>query len=385
MIERLELINFKAFRQVGLDLRPLTLLTGVNAVGKSTVLQALAVLQQSADAGMLGPDGSLALQGDLVELGTGADLLHEDFLVDADNRPFVEVALSTRAEVEGATARSTQFWRVTYDAPGARTADVLRLTPSEGGGTDPFGENFHYLRADRIVPAVTYPKSHEMTVRRRSLGARGEHTANFLRVHRDSAVDDRLRHARGKSAALLDQVEAWLQELCPGVNIDIVDIVGADLVQLNYGFFARVGLAAPAIRYRPTNVGFGLTYALPIVVACLSAGPGSLVLLENPEAHLHPRLISLAASAGTQLVVETHSDHVLNGVRLAVKEGKVAHHEVAVHYFSRGDETSADRPVPGVRVHSPVMTPDGMLSTWPEGFFDELDNTVVKLLEDGSS
>lgn len=130
---------------------------------------------------------------------------------------------------------------------------------------------------------------------------------------------------------------------------------------------------------RPTNVGFGLTYALPIVVACLTAGPGSLILLENPEAHLHPRgqsrmasLIAAAASAGAQLVVETHSDHVLDGTRLAVKQGRLAAEDTAVHFF-RGNGA-------GVEIITPTVAEDGSLSEWPEGFFDESDHTLDQLL-----
>jgi hypothetical protein len=115
---------------------------------------------------------------------------------------------------------------------------------------------------------------------------------------------------------------------------------------------------------RPTNVGFGLTYVLPIITACLTAKPGSMVLLENPEAHVHPqgqsamaRLTCAAAAAGAQLVVETHSDHILNGVRLAVKRGLLPPDGVALHYFRREDD--------GIKIQSPAIGQDGMLSQWP--------------------
>lgn len=81
--------------------------------------------------------------------------------------------------------------------------------------------------------------------------------------------------------------------------------------------------------YRAVNVGFGLSYVLPIVLALLVTKPGGLVIIENPEAHLHPRgsylgrLIALAAEAGVQVVVETHSDHIINGIRLMPRLGKV--------------------------------------------------------------
>lgn len=381
MIESLELHNIKAFQAARVRLAPLTLLSGVNAVGKSTVLQALALLRQSAAAGLLEPGGGLLLNGDLVELGTGADLLHDDPTVDDAGDPFVEIALT------GAGERAA--WRAAYRSFEDRTADLLRLTdPVPSVPAYLSHDAFQYLRADRIVPAVTYPKSYEITVRRRSLGARGEHTANYLRVHGDSEVPALLRHPGAASASLLRSTEAWLQELCPGVNLETSDIAGADLVQLSYGFFGRAGLAAPTIRYRPTNVGFGLTYALPIVVSCLAAGRDGLVLLENPEAHLHPRgqsalarLCALAGASGAQVIVETHSDHVLNGVRLAVKDGAIGAGEVALHYFARRLETTPERPVPAVTIQTPTVGPDGMISAWPAGFFDEWDHALDRLLD----
>ncbi|MGO4750016.1 DUF3696 domain-containing protein, partial [Streptomyces sp. 2MCAF27] len=151
---------------------------------------------------------------------------------------------------------------------------------------------------------------------------------------------------------------------------------GADAVRLSYGFQGTLG---PTRRRRPSNVGFGLTYVLPIVVACLTARPDSLVLLENPEAHLHPQgqtqmatLAAAAAAQGAQVIIETHSDHVINGVRLAVKQGRITPRQAVFHYF-RGDGT-------GVEVVSPRIDSDGMLDQWPTGFFDELENTLDQLI-----
>lgn len=74
------------------------------------------------------------------------------------------------------------------------------------------------------------------------------------------------------------------------------------------------------------NVGFGISYVLPIVLALVKAKKGELIILENPEAHLHPRgqrkmgeLIARAAQGGVQVIVETHSDHILNGIRFVCK------------------------------------------------------------------
>ncbi|MFK0015472.1 DUF3696 domain-containing protein [Streptomyces sp. NPDC091027] len=395
MLDRLALANFKAFQHAELPLGPLTLLTGLNSSGKSSVLQALALLHQSYTAGDLDHAGELALEsaegrleaphengfllnGELVGLGTGQDVLHEDF---AGDEPEITLAVG-----EGP---SRYAWTVGYEPEQnllPLTSVDLPLT-TEGYGSRPNGDaavfpryftaGFQYLHADRISPAEFYPRDHHAVVGRGFLGVRGEHTVNFLRHHaRDEVAEGPLRHPRAASALLMDQAAAWMGELCPGVDIEAAAIEGTDQVQLSYGFTGALGASR---RRRPTNVGFGLTYALPIVVACLTARPGSLILLENPEAHLHPQgqtrmaaLTAAAAAQGAQLIVETHSDHVINGVRLAVKQRRLAPDQVVLHYF-RGDGT-------GVGFVTPRVDEDGLLDQWPEGFFDELENTLDQLL-----
>ncbi|WP_225096557.1 DUF3696 domain-containing protein [Streptomyces sp. CoH27] len=381
MIDQLSLTNFKAFRSADIPLAPVTLLTGLNSSGKSSVLQALALLQQSYDSSTLSlsshlasPGGGLLLNGDLVELGTGLDVLHEDFARTPESpTPLISIGLRTN---RGATPT----WSALY----AAEQDVLALHSVPDAALVPpsicIRRRFQYLKADRIVPATSYPKSHHQAIGLGFLGARGEHTVNYLRHHaRRSLSTDPLRHPDAPTSNFLDHVVAWMQELCPGVNLEAAEIPGIDAVRLSYGFDGTAGLDSSA-RRRPTNVGFGLTYALPIVVACLSAGPGTLILLENPEAHLHPRgqsrmaaLLAAAASAGAQLIVETHSDHVLNGLRLAVKKGPIAATDTAVHYFRRrGLQAEIVTP----RIHE-----DGSLSDWPEGFFDEWENSLEQLLD----
>ncbi|MEU7118497.1 AAA family ATPase [Streptomyces zaomyceticus] len=372
MLEMLSLTNFKAFGRQDIRLAPFTLLTGLNSSGKSSVLQSLALLRQSYDSGDLAPVGDrvagLLLNEELVQLGTGQDVRHEWY----DSDPDITIALNSDS--------GSASWSAVYE----QEADHLVL--AEGHPSDPrqqlpslFGPGFQYLRADRISPEVSYPRSHHAVATRGFLGAHGEHTVNFLRAHQDDLVQsDALRLPEEPSATLLAQANAWMQRLCPGVTLLAEGIDGTDTVRLSYGFGSGVGASN---RYRPTNVGFGLTYSLPIVVACLSAQPGSLILLENPEAHLHPQgqtwmayLACAAVAAGAQVIVETHSDHVLNGLRIGVKNKRIAAADTAVHFFRRNDRQVAE-------VVSPQMGEDGMLSDWPKGFFDEWENSLDQLLD----
>jgi predicted ATPase len=135
--------------------------------------------------------------------------------------------------------------------------------------------------------------------------------------------------------------------------------------------------------YRPTNVGFGVSYTLPIVLAILAARPGDLLLLEAPEAHLHPRgqvkigeLMALAAEAGVQIIVETHSDHVLNGVRIAVHQRVIQPDNTAFFYF-QWDTKRADG---ATSVRRLTVDSKGRMEDWPPGFFDETDRSLEVLL-----
>jgi predicted ATPase len=115
----------------------------------------------------------------------------------------------------------------------------------------------------------------------------------------------------------------------------------------------------------------------------LSAKAGDLVILENPEAHLHPRaqvriadLCARATVSGVQVLLETHSDHILNGVRVSVHQHRLPAEKVAVHFFSRPQPEG-----------SPVwrelhMKAGGRLTERPDGFFDEIERQLSELLQD---
>lgn len=150
----------------------------------------------------------------------------------------------------------------------------------------------------------------------------GEWAQFYLSRYGDaSAPNPLVVHPGARSPQLKHQVEAWIGEISPGIQIHYERAETLDAVQMSYSFVAVRDTSA---RYRPTNVGFGVSYTLPVITALLCAKPGDLLLLESPEAHLHPRgqaklgeLLSRAAASGVQIIVESHSDHVMNGIRVA--------------------------------------------------------------------
>jgi predicted ATPase len=371
MIAAISLLNFKGFKSTQIPMSNLTLLSGLNGSGKSTVLQALGLLRQSHDARF--PDGGdLALNGDLVELGTVKDILNHSF-----DEPQIGIAITDN--------ESEEVLNWVADADGQFQSDVLICNewaaPEACDNNTLFRPGLQFLRADRITPAVIFPKSLHAIRHNRFLGPKGEFTAHYLlEFGSDMVVAEHLRHeSAGASTSMLGHVNAWLQEFSPGVRVEPYQVEMTDLVRLEFTY--RGTSASYGDPIRPTNVGFGLTHVLPVVAACLGSDPGSLLIVENPEAQLHPqgqfalgRLLALTAASGVQVIAESHSDHVLNGIRLAIKGQHLDPSKAAFHFFSRLPEGE-------ISFESPKISPDGRLSQWPSGFFDQWERSLDLLLE----
>ena len=373
MIELLTLVNFKAFKYQEIGMRPLTMLAGLNGMGKSSVLQSLLLLRQSFQQQALVTAGGsgLVLNGELAQLGTGRDVLF-----DGAERDEIEFVLNSSGE--------EAQWRFAYD----RKADVLRLvaeneiprTIYEG---NLFKEHFHYLEAERVGPRTSFEMADYVVREQMQMGTRGQYAAHFLHQYQSRKVLRELYHPNERSSMLRNQVNAWMGETSPGASTRVRGYPDIDVMQLAFGF-KRADTSGDVRFFRSKNVGFGLTYTLPVLVALLSSPPGSLVLLENPEAHLHPRgqskvgeLIARAAGVGIQVLVETHSDHVLNGIRVAVNRGLTKPEDIAIHFFQRPAD---DSELSGIEVVSPQIDRDGRLDMWPESFFDEYGKSLRNLL-----
>lgn len=192
-------------------------------------------------------------------------------------------------------------------------------------------------------------------------------------MHKSSIPDDDRKHT-----LLLDQIQKWLDVVSPGAKVLFEKVMVGDRKRYVQS------IAYGDRKFKPENVGFGVSYVLPVLTTLLTSHPGDIVIIENPEAHLHPKgqakmgeLLARAAAYGVQLFVETHSDHVVNGVRAAVKDGLVCRGDVGISYFERKiyeDEVCTE--VRNIKVDS-----QGSLSEYPEGFMDEWNNQLMELID----
>ena len=368
MITRLDLRDFKCFRDLKLPLGSLTLLSGTNASGKSSVLHALALLQQT----MREQEWStrLVLNGVSVRLGVVSGVVDQVYgrrecaigLVHIDG----ECQWRFRGEPKD-MSMAVSHVRVNgedFDNP----ESLRHLLPV---GIDDHGmveqiEGLTYLTAERTGPREVYRLEDPRVAP--VVGPTGDGAVGVLYSGRDERV---------LAGLLIDshpptrwwQVVARMEHFFPGCALSVEKIRNADAVTLG------LRTSADTEFHRPINTGFGLTQVLPLVVAAISSKKGDLLLIENPEVHLHPSgqsfmgaFLAEAAAAGIQVIIETHSDHILNGVRRAVKNGVLPPGDVLLHFFRPRDGNGASD-----QVESPAIDAAGGVDAWPEGFFDQFD------------
>lgn len=381
MIQSIEIKNFKSIKSKFFALRNLNVLVGLNGMGKSSFVQSLLVLKQPYE---LAQDMRLKLNNEnYVKLGTTKDVLYqysknEDLSFDLQFSDGQNLNLEFQYKIESDY----------FILKNQLKDQIYALEKTESL----FNTNFQYLNANRMEPRSIMGKSYSTVVYSKNLGNQGEYTTHYLEVfsndevifdnllHKDSWIEDSVTGEKIVNKTLINQVNLWMGEISPNVNIRTTSI-SSDNVLLEYVFKQKnFGYTN---RYKPENVGFGITYSLPVVVALLKAKAGDLIIIENPESHIHPRgqaelgkLIALVAQNDVQVIIETHSDHILNGIRVAVKEDNIDRKKVIAFYFKKIiTETEQYSKITDIKIDK-----NGTLSDYPENLLDEWSNQLSKLI-----
>ena len=367
MIAEIRLENFKRFRALALNTANLTILTGANGAGKTSVLHSLLLARQMARQ----PSRShVELNGvDTLELGGPEDVIHREA---GDDLAAVEIL-----DAEGTRRRWSFRATRTTDKRTLNAIVVDRPDDYSGALAGP-APQFTYLCAERLGPRDVLSAS-AADVTELDVGSRGEFVAQVL------ASFDRSRISAGRLAnsttetqfsSLLHQTESWMSKIVRPTQIDAEWFPNTSVTRLRF--------KTPGLRTewtRAPNAGFGISYALPVIVAALRAAAGGLLLVENPEAHLHPAgqskiggFLARVAADGVQVFLETHSDHVLNGIRVAITDGRAAllPEQAAIHFFRAEDDGGPD-------LQSMELQRTGQLTAWPVGFFDQAQIDLAAL------
>jgi predicted ATPase len=340
----------------------MTVLTGLNGTGKSTLLQALLLTRYAAefrDRGVVPLNGPYGLA-----LGEATEVLHPDAEVQ-------EIGVRLRAETHEYPYRFAVPVERSLNLPVLQRPDIAPDVFSE------HGRRFAYLNAERLGPRDQLEVYAE-DARWLGVGEQGQYTAQVLATEELTAVREPLRHPRTATHGVITlrtQVENWTEEIIRPIRLEAQWPPGLSTSIIR---FSEPGWLSQPIR--PANMGFGFSYALPIIVAGLIMPSGGLLIVENPEAHLHPagqsrlgRFLARVAGSGVQVVIETHSDHVVNGVRLGVAVDRtLANHESLIHFFGAAEEPSGQPTAVEINRR-------GELTAWPADFFDQIEQDLGRL------
>lgn len=313
----LDLHNFKSFLQANLSFSLLTVFAGMNSSGKSSLLESIRI-HHDATKGLQSPRLLPSLKSNLS--------IDTYFSITIDGHSFKMQVKDGKVELE-----------------------CPKVVPF----------SYVYVSANRLGPRDVYMLGYALPTI--DIGPDGSGVYAFLEKNAQLHVAKNLVRAPGRVDLLKPNVEAWLQMVSPGVTLrEELDLKQDEI----HPYFNDV---------RPTETGCGLSFSLPVIVALLApCDTSNVVMIENPEAHLHPRgqvemgkLISLASASGKQVFVETHSEHIVDGIRLCVKNGLLSNKDVTMYSVVRNDY---ETPSTVEAIH---VAEDGKLDKWPEGFFDQ--------------
>jgi predicted ATPase len=374
MITHIQLKKFKCFSDESFDIAPLTLFTGINGMGKSSVIQSLVLLRQSYESTLLQTKAKVDLfNHSYINLESASDLCNYNAYPKS-------VEIIAESSVTG-----NHHWTIDASKPKDTVLDVVYEGNDNLENEALFKSDFIYLTADRFGPRKSYNRKVERVFNTK-LGVQGELTPTYISdavKNNDNIGIENLKHPTLRSFQLYENLNAWLSEIL-GRNITTkVTEIDQENVKLSFNLKGTRGGDFSALQ-----VGFGFSFSLPVILAPLIAKPGDLLIIENPEAHLHPsaqakigKLLALAAQNGVQIIIESHSDHLLNGIRLIVKGdetfGKLDPGKVIIHFFNTELQDEAGN----FGKRTLKISPKGKLDGWPNGFFDEWESNLRKLLK----
>lgn len=375
MIKRITIRNFKLYRQNTLfdELKAINVLTGINGRGKSTLLHAILLPAQSILESQW--NDKLVLNGQYVELGNAVDVRNEE---NSRTQPIEfefecgDGILSLKFDADSDTAQKLPLKNVNGHAhtEGQKLRNFLldSETSIEMKNLIP---GVAYIAAERRGPKLNYQPAPEHGL----MDAMGEYAPSLLSLHKDDTFET--------------EVLSGITDIFPEIGVeDMVDKSMGGIV--NFWLTQMFGFTEVEARYveeanvyvllfrtsekgkysKPTNVGFGYSYVLPILVAGLTLKRGDTLLLENPEAHLHPKAQSIlgkflawiAIYRDVQLFVETHSEHIVNSFRVLLAQEVIAPEHLNVLFFDDHYEQYA------VRIE---VDEKGHIVDWPKYFFDQ--------------
>lgn len=337
MIKKISIKNFKSIANLNFECSNLNLITGTNSSGKSTFLQSLLLMKQNTIQNT-GLNGELLSAGDFREV--------KNFNV-SDNKISIQTIVNhDRFCLE---IGEDEIYQNDYFDAG-------------------FSQSIEYLSCNRIGAEETYKKNFSADS---GVGINGEYTVYCLNKLGNKRLEDELVYDT-TDYTLLSQVNYWLSCILNS-TVSTEEIPGTDL----YKCFFNVNNTRNA---RPKNVGAGLSYIISVLTVCLLSEKDDVIVIENPEIHLHPKAQSnlcdflyFISNSGRQLFIETHSDHIFNGIRAGIATEKMSKEKISINFFDMDNNCTKNNVV--------SIGKRGRIENCVDGLFDQFDIDLDRMLD----
>ena len=335
MIHQITINSFRGIESEVLDIKPLTLLTGLNSTGKSTCFQAI-------------------LTALYYNNGTNANIMLSSFDFSfATNRNRNVNAKSSSIKVVCDSGKSFET-----EMSGEDKVVFQKNTEVD------LEDSFYYLSANRLA----FNQDMETVSPKYKVGVQGEYIFGSFEVEKSKSLDVKLVKDKN-SETLSAQLNWWLTYIL-GIKFELdTEKITSNRVKVIYKSNNLPNLA-------PQQLGVGVSYLAKILITCLRAKKGDTLMLENPEIHLHPAAQSrlgeffvYITNAGIQLLIETHCENLLNKIQYEVYKNHINHTDAVLYY--KGGITD-----PFQRLD--FMSNGKFNIEFPEGFFDA---TLDEMLE----
>lgn len=361
MIDKLTIKNFKCFHEAEIRLGNLTFFCGFNSAGKSAAIQALLYLAHNSQDYKDGHIDSRRLS--LNAFSTAAN--------------FTKNAKQFEISVE----KNNEKFKVDF-AESTKNPDNTKITKIQ---TAPEIEELLDYRNKHIfdLPAkrAEYRDCHLKNFDRfNALGNEGEFVIDYFAKNQEKRVHE--KRLKDKSSNTLSaQVNYWLNKIL-NVRLKVEnDILNSFAVSFLYGNSATKFIYKNNKAVSPRHIGTGISPVVGVIVSCLAAEQGDIVIIENPEMYLHPKAQSdladffcFIANSGVQIIIESHSDHIFNGIRKAVAAKTIKKEQVIIQFFELDDEyLSQNKEI--------ELSDNGRVVEHVKGLFDQFDNDLDYLLE----
>lgn len=357
MLTKITVDGYKSIDHQELELGKITLFSGINSAGKTSVIQAILSLWQT------GKEKTAAMQEEFIRLGKFADVRNDIKAVKSFKFELEAQNEGKSPQKIGECHRGSGSLGMTIFYPGER-ADWSRYQE---------GHKLVYLSVERVGVQNSYKVNLEDT---HAIGAHGQYAYAYLAAHGQDPIEEAAFAYDSKKIgmSLKNQVNYWLGYLM-GYYIQVNPVEDLDEVVVTFSN------ASNNQYHRAKHVGTGITYMAMLIISALSCHKGDTLIVENPEIHLHPRaqsgfmeFLTYLCKNGLQVLLESHSDHIYNGIRKCVKK-KELKKEDAVIYFFELDENLQTR-TQRIRLNG-----EGAEENHPYGMFDQFDDDLDELLD----